>query len=86
MPKIQSHQVKAADPDSQGLVTPREDAARQVIELLAAALLFALVALTVGMTIVQAPQFHFLGATVRAAHPVRPAQFSHGLVTLFLVD
>ena len=82
--EVQPHEVEAEHPDPQRLMVPGEDGAGQIIEPSMAA--GALRALPVRLGLVTAPLDDLAGVTIRASDAVRPAEGTHRVVALGVVD
>lgn len=82
--KIEAHEVKAQNPQAQGLMMAGQDRAAQVIE--ASPTAFAPVALAVRLRIVPTVATDALAGATGAAHRIGPTMLTNELVTLAIVD
>ena len=82
--QIQAQEIQTQQPDSQRLMVAREEGVREVIEVPPAAA--AVVALSIGLSLVQAPLHHLRRVAMRTVHAVGPTQLSDHFKALLIVD
>ena len=75
--KVQSHEVQTQYPDFEGLVVSCKDGFSEIIESLPAR--FALIALPIGLCIIEASFDDLAGITKWSMYFLRPAKFPYGI-------